>query len=95
MSTSQNALLKNDRLVFSGIFAVGFAACTFGIGKAPIYGWAHPISILGYGLGGVALLLGAQVIFRARIFPLRSDRQAIYLLLGIIAVKVLLAGLYR
>jgi len=50
---------------------------------------------MGYVLGGAALLLGVQVIFRARILPLRSDRQAIYALLGIAAVKILLAELYR
>lgn len=95
MRTVQNSLRKNDRILFAGLFGAGFILCTAGISKAPIYGWTHPISILGCGLGAAALLLAAQVFFKKRIFPLRSDRQAIFLLGGIIAAKVLLALLYR
>ena len=100
METKAISWIKNDRGIFTGLFIAGFALCTRGIGKAPIYGWTHPISLIGIVLGGAALLLGVQVIFRVRArlmigVPLRSDRQAIYALLGIAAVKILLAGLYR
>ena len=95
METKTVSWIKSDRLVFTGLFIGGFALCTRGIGKAPIYGWTHPISLLGMALGGAALLLGFQVFFHKRILPLRSDRQAIYVLLGIAALKILLAQLYR
>ena len=95
MTTSPLSITKYDRLIFSGMLVSGMTLCTKGIAKAPTYGWTHPVSILGTLLGGLALLLGVQVIFRARIFPLRSDRQAIYLLAGIAATKFLLAFLYR
>ena len=95
MDTKAISIMKNDRAIFTGMFIAGFALCTRGIGKAPFYGWTHPISLMGMVLGGAALLLGVQVIFRARVLPLRSDRQAIYALLGIAALKILLAGLYR
>ena len=95
METKADSMIKNDRAIFTGLFITGFALCARGIAKAPIYGWSHPISLIGIVLGGAALLLGIQVIFRARVVPLRSDRQAIYALLGIAALKILLAELYR
>jgi hypothetical protein len=95
MDTKAISIMKHDRGIFTGLFIAGFALCARGIAKAPIYGWTHPISLMGIVLGGAALLLGVQVIFRARVLPLRSDRQAIYALLGIAALKILLAELYR
>ena len=101
MEIKADSMMKNDRAIFTGLFIAGFALCARGIAKAPIYGWTHPISLIGIVLGGAALLLGVQVIFRARAprlkigVPLRSDRQAIYALLGIAALKILLAELYR
>lgn len=95
MSTVRISLLRNDRVLFAGLFGAGFILCTRGISKAPVFGWTHPVSLIGCGLGAAALLLAAQVFFKARILPLRSDRQAIYLLGGIIAAKALLALLYR
>ena len=57
-------------------------------------GWLHPISILGSIFGALALLLGISVLFRIRIAPIASDRAALIALLGIIAIKVVLAALY-
>jgi hypothetical protein len=87
--------IKNERLIFSGLFIAGFALCTRGIAQAPVYGWAHPASLAGTLLGGLSLLLGAKVILRLRVLPALSDRRAVYSLLAIIALKFLLAGLYR
>jgi hypothetical protein len=95
MSCTPLSRIKNDRLVFSGLFIAGFALCTRGIAQAPVYGWAHPASLAGILLGGLSLLLGAKVILRLRVLPALSDRRAIYFLLPIIALKFLLAGLYR
>ena len=95
METKALSRFRNDRLIFTGLFIGGFALCARGIAKAPIYGWTHPISLLGMVLGGAALLLGCQVFFHKRVLPLGSDRQAIFALLGILALKVILAELYR
>jgi hypothetical protein len=95
MSFTRLPLIKNDRLIFSGLFIAGFAICTRGIVQAPVYGWTHPASLAGILLGGLSLLLGAQVILRLRILPALSDCQAVYSLLAIMAIKFLLAGLYR
>jgi hypothetical protein len=95
MSFTRLPWIKNDRLIFSGLFIAGFALCTRGIARAPVYGWTHPASLTGILLGGLSLLLGAQVILRLRLLPALSDRQAIYTLLAIVALKFLLSGLYR
>jgi hypothetical protein len=95
MSSTPLSRIKNERLIFSGLFIAGFALCTRGIARAPVYGWTHPASLAGILLGGLSLLLGAQVILRLRLLPALSDRQAIFGLLAIIAIKFLLAGLYR
>ncbi|RPI24576.1 MAG: hypothetical protein EHM70_21125 [Chloroflexota bacterium] len=87
-------LLKNERLWFGVLFFTGFSFCTRGIGQAPVYGWTHPISLLGILLGMAALLLGVSVLFRLRVGWIKSDRAAIWALLGIMAVKVFLAFLY-
>jgi hypothetical protein len=95
MSSTPLSRIKNDHLIFSGLFIAGFALCTRGIAQAPAYGWTHPASLAGILLGGLSLLLGAKVILRLRLLPGLSDRQAIYSLLVIMALKFLLAGLYR
>ncbi len=93
-TTSHVPLIKNERLMFGILFAVGFLFCTRGISQAPVHGWLHPISVLGILLGVVALGLGGMVLFRIRIRPIASDRAALLTLIGIILVKVILAVFY-
>lgn len=83
------------RAAFSVLFAAGFVLCSLGgISQAPTYGWAHPISIVGYVLGIAALLLGAVVLLRR--FPqfVPDERSAFFALLGIVVAKFILAALY-
>jgi hypothetical protein len=95
METSFVSTLGNSRLVFGIVTAVGMAMCTPGIGKAARLGlWLHPITLAGYVLGGLALLLAAQGLFRFRLLPV-SNAQALLGILGIIVVKIVLATLYR
>lgn len=94
MGTKSILPTLTSRSAFIGLFVLGFALCARGIGKAPTYGWAHPITLSGYLLGALALLLGGQVFFRWRILPVRDDRQALIALLSILGAKVLLAELY-
>ena len=86
--------LANSRLVFGVVTVAGMAMCAPGIGKALRLGlWAHPITIAGYVLGVVALLLAAQGIFRFQVAPI-SNQQALLAIFGIIVVKIVLARLY-
>ncbi len=94
MNTSRIPLVKSDRLAFFILFGLGMAMCTSGIAQAPVRGWAHPISIMGYLMGGLALLLGLSVLTRKRFGPIQSDRASIVALLCIIVVKFILAAFY-
>jgi hypothetical protein len=95
MNTLRIPFLRSDRAVFLVVFVLGMALCALGgISQAPVRGWLHSISILGYVLGSLALMLGVSVLFRIRVAPIVSDRAAVVALLGIIAVKFVLAALY-
>jgi hypothetical protein len=96
MNALRTPAIKNDRAVFLVVFILGMALCAWGgIGQAPAQGWLHPISIAGSVFGLLALLLGVSVLFRIRVAPITSDRAALIAMLGIIAVKIVLAALYR
>lgn len=83
------------RTAFFVLFAAGFVFCFLGgVGQAPTYGWAHPISIAGYVLGIAALLLGAVVLLRRFPKVIPDERSAFFALLGIVVAKFILAALY-
>jgi hypothetical protein len=94
MDVSMLTGLAGSRLVFGLLTVVGMAICSAGIGTAARLGlWAHPVTIAGYLLGALALLLAAQGIFRLQLLPL-SNWQALAAILAIIVVKIGLARLY-
>jgi hypothetical protein len=87
--------LTASRLTYIVVLIVGSALCTRGIGQAAAKNlWANPVTIAGYLLGALALLLSLQGIFRFSVVPL----QGALLLGGILAViiiKILLGLTYR
>jgi hypothetical protein len=94
MDTSMWATLAGSRLVFGIVTVVGMGMCSAGIGKAAQLGlWVHPVSIAGYLLGALALLLAAHGIFPFQLVPL-SNPQALLAILAIVVVKIILARLY-
>ena len=95
MNNLRIPLIHTYRAAFFVLFVAGFALCFLGgVGQAPTYGWAHPISIAGYILGITALLLGAAVLLRRYPRPTADERTAFFALLGIVVAKVVLAALY-
>ena len=82
------------RLAFGLTFVTGFALCTNGIAHTTEYGWLHPSSVSGIGLGVVATGLAGAVLMRRRLGPIASEKSALATLIGIIAVKFLLSALY-
>jgi hypothetical protein len=95
MTTPFLTALTASRITYLVVLVVGMALCTRGIGQAAARNlWANPISIAGYLLGALALLLSLQGIFRFSIVPLQGA-----LLLGgillIIVAKMALALAYR
>lgn len=87
--------IHSYRAAFFVFFVAGVMLCSMGgISQAPVKGWLHPISILGYALGAATLLLGISVLFRIRIAPITDDRVAFFALLGIVAIKIIAVRLY-
>jgi len=71
------------------------AMCSAGIGRVAAAGrWADPLSIVGYVLGVAALVvIGAALLSRSLPY-ITTTRQALFVVLGIIAVKVALTALH-
>lgn len=89
------ATLTASRLTYIIVLIVGMALCTRGIGQAAAKNlWASPVTIAGYLLGALALLLSLQGIFRFSVVPLQG---ALLLggILAIIVIKMALALAYR
>lgn len=96
MNTFRIPFIKSDRAAFGVVFVVGFWLCAVGgIGQAAARGWFHPVSIFGYILGTVALLLGLSVLSRIRVGPIQNDRAALFVLVGIIAAKMVVSLFYN
>lgn len=94
MDTSMWTALANSRLVFGIVTVVGMSMCSAGIGRAAQLGvWVHPVTVAGYVLGALALLLAVQGIFHFQLVPL-SNQQALLAILAIVVVKILLARFY-
>jgi hypothetical protein len=89
------ALPVSDRTAFLIVFILGAALCSAGVGKAPLYGWLHPVTIVGYILGVAALALGVSVLFGVYVSPITTTRAALVALLGIMVAKVVVAQFYR
>ena len=93
----QNPVFQSDqryRIAFGLTFITGMTICTFGIANTSEYGWLNPSSIAGILLGLTAFVLGGSVLARRTIGPIASEKAALFSLLGIIAIKFILAGLY-
>ena len=95
MSSPFLATLTASRLTYIVVLIVGMALCTRGIGQAAAKNlWASPVTIAGYLLGALALLLSLQGIFRFHVVPLQGALLTGGIL-AIIVVKMLLALAYR
>lgn len=95
MTTSFFATVVTGRLSYIIVLLIGMALCSRGIGQAAAKNlWGHPVTIGGYLLGALALLLSLQGIFRFQLIPLQGG-LLLAGILAIILVKVLLALTYR
>ena len=90
-------LLSSDRAAVLVLVVIGMAICSrIGIGRvAAVKEWLHPLSILGYLLGAIIILIGVASIFGKLIPPLTSFHQAFLAVTLIAAAKVVLATIHR
>ena len=83
-------LLSSIRLDMVQVVLLGMAICTQGgIGRVAATGqWAHPLSIVGYILGGLILLIALSVFTGWKLPYIQSDQQALLVIAILAGLKV-------
>jgi hypothetical protein len=83
-------LLSNVRLDIILLVIIGMAICTQGgIGRVAATGeWSHPLSILGYILGGLILIITLAVFAGWRLPYIQNEQQALLAIAILISLKV-------
>lgn len=89
-----NALL-GSRITLLIVGLIGMAMCSAGIGRVAANNrWLDPFSFVGYALGIAALAVIASGLTGRAIPFVSNERQALLVLLAIIAVKLGLTALH-
>lgn len=83
-------LLSNVRVDIILLVIIGMAICTQGgIGRVAATGeWSHPLSILGYILGGLILLITLAVFGGWKLPYIQNDQQALLAIAMLAGLKV-------
>lgn len=82
--------------IFVGTFFIGMFFCARGINRIAQNGdWLHPIAFIGYFFGIAAIILFLLKMFNSKIPFISSDRNAVILLLAIIALKFIAGIVYQ
>jgi hypothetical protein len=83
-------LLSNVRVDIILLVIIGMTMCTQGgIGRVAATGqWSHPLSIIGYILGGLILLITLAVFVGWKLPFIANDQQALLAIAIIVSLKV-------
>ena len=83
-------LLSNVRVDIILLVLIGMAVCTQGgIGRVAATGqWSHPLSIIGYVLGGLILLITLAVFVGWKLPYIQTDQQALLAIAVLAGLKV-------
>lgn len=83
-------LLSSVRLDILLLVIIGMTMCTQGgIGRVAATGqWSHPLSIIGYILGGLILLITLAVFVGWKLPYIHTDQQALIAIAVLIGLKV-------
>lgn len=84
-------LLSNVRVDILLLIVIGMAICSQGgIGRvAATDQWSHPLSILGYVLGGLILLVTLAVFVGWKLPYIHNDQQALLAIAVLASLKVI------
>jgi hypothetical protein len=84
-------VLSNVRVDIILLVVIGMAMCTQGgIGRVAATGqWSHPLSIVGYLLGGAVLLTTAAIFVGWKLPFIQNDQQALIVIAILAGLKVL------
>ncbi len=73
------------------LLIAGMAVCAPGIGRvAAVNGWAHPVSILGYLVGALILVIIAAGLMSKPLPMITDSRSALIAATSLVGVKMLL-----
>jgi hypothetical protein len=83
-------LLSNIRVDIILVVIIGMAICSQGgIGRVAATGqWSHPLSIIGYILGGLILLVALSVFVGWKLPFVQTDQQALLAIAILASLKV-------
>ena len=89
-------LLSNVRVDIILLVLIGLAICTQGgIGRVAATGeWSHPLSIIGYLLGGLILIITLAVFVGWKLPFIANDQQALLVIAILAGLKVVNAVLH-
>lgn len=84
-------ILSNVRMDIILLVIIGISICTQGgIGRVAATGqWSHPLSILGYVLGGLILFITLAVFVGWKLPFIQNDQQALIAIAILASLKVL------
>lgn len=93
ISGKQIWFINGPRAAVITLGAIGMAFCAISVGKFITGGPAHPLSILGYLLGAIALLIFLAQIFQWTLPIIHDARTALFILASVIVLKSVIGRL--
>ena len=89
-------LISSYRTALVALLVIGMATCMAGgIGRvAAVNAWAHPLSILGYIVGGLILVIAAAALMGKPLPLISGDRAAFIAIAVLIASKWVLSQIH-
>jgi Na+/alanine symporter len=88
--------VSSDRAALIVLVVLGMAMCARGIGRVAAVGeWAHPLSILGYLVGALILVIAVASLAGKPLPLISSIQQAILAVALLSAAKLVLSALHR
>ncbi len=89
------AEIFSERTALVTATIVGMAMCTRGVGQIAARGeWLHPLTILGYLIGALVLIIASAGIYGIRLPLIKSTRAAIVAVAALALIKIALAQLH-
>ncbi len=90
------ALLFSEKGILILVTLVGMAMCSAGIGQVAARGeWLHPMSVIGYVLGALILVVVGAALFGVRLPLIDSARMATIAVIVLAIAKIALTQLHR
>ena len=82
--------IPNLRITMVVLLVLGMTMCALGgIGRVSALGqWAHPLSIIGYVLGALILVIGLAMVFGWKLPYIQNDVQAVIIVSILTAAKM-------